>query len=61
MSPVSLKVVPCSSAFRASSLAMTLGLAGISKSQVSALAKTLDSEVAAFRSRPGMMESAGMT
>jgi transposase-like protein len=33
-------------------LVIALGLEGISKSQVLALAKTLDAEVAAFRSRP---------
>lgn len=37
---------------RVDGLVKTLGLEGISKSQVSALAKTLDAEVAAFRSRP---------
>jgi putative transposase len=37
---------------RVDGLVKTLGLEGISKSQVSALAKTLDTEVAAFRSRP---------
>ena len=37
---------------RVDGLVKTLGLDGISKSQVSALAKTLDAEVAAFRSRP---------
>ena len=37
---------------RVDGLVRTLGLEGISKSQVSALAKTLDAEVAAFRSRP---------
>ena len=37
---------------RVDGLVKTLGLDGISKSQVSALAKTLDTEVAAFRSRP---------
>ena len=37
---------------RVDGLVKTLGLEGISKSQVSALAKTLDGEVAAFRSRP---------
>jgi len=36
---------------RVDGLVKTLGLEGISKSQVSALTKTLDSEVAAFRSR----------
>jgi len=37
---------------RVDGLVKTLGLEGISKSQVSALAKALDAEVAAFRSRP---------
>jgi len=37
---------------RVDGLVKALGLEGISKSQVSALAKTLDAEVAAFRSRP---------
>ena len=37
---------------RVDGLVKTLGLDGISKSQVSALAKSLDTEVAAFRSRP---------
>jgi putative transposase len=37
---------------RVDGLVKTLGLEGISKSQVSALAKALDTEVAAFRSRP---------
>lgn len=37
---------------RVDGLVKTLGMEGISKSQVSALAKTLDTEVAAFRSRP---------
>lgn len=37
---------------RVDGLVKTLGMEGISKSQVSALAKTLDAEVAAFRSRP---------
>jgi putative transposase len=37
---------------RVDGLVKTLGMEGISKSQVSALAKTLDGEVAAFRSRP---------
>ena len=37
---------------RVDGLVKTLGLEGISKSQVSALARTLDAEVAAFRSRP---------
>ena len=33
-------------------LIATLGISGISKSQVSELARSLDEEVAAFRSRP---------
>ena len=37
---------------RVDGLVKALGMEGISKSQVSALAKTLDTEVAAFRSRP---------
>jgi transposase-like protein len=37
---------------RVDGLVKALGMEGISKSQVSALAKTLDAEVAAFRSRP---------
>jgi transposase-like protein len=37
---------------RVDGLVKTLGMQGISKSQVSALAKSLDTEVAAFRSRP---------
>jgi putative transposase len=37
---------------RVDGLVTALGMEGISKSQVSALAKTLDAEVAAFRSRP---------
>lgn len=37
---------------RVDGLVKTLGIEGISKSQVSRLAKTLDEEVAAFRSRP---------
>jgi len=37
---------------RVDGLVKTLGLEGISKSQVSALAKALDADVAAFRSRP---------
>jgi transposase-like protein len=37
---------------RVDGLVKTLGMEGISKSQVSALARTLDAEVAAFRSRP---------
>lgn len=37
---------------RVDGLVKTLGLEGISKSQVSVLAKTLDAEVTAFRSRP---------
>ena len=37
---------------RVDGLVKALGMDGISKSQVSALAKTLDAEVAAFRSRP---------
>jgi putative transposase len=37
---------------RVEGLVQTLGIEGISKSQVSELAKTLDAEVAAFRTRP---------
>jgi len=37
---------------RVDGLVKTLGIEGISKSQVSRMAKTLDEEVAAFRSRP---------
>ena len=37
---------------RVDGLVKALGMEGISKSQVSALAKTLDADVAAFRSRP---------
>lgn len=37
---------------RVDSLVKTLGIEGISKSQVSEMAKSLDEEVAAFRSRP---------
>jgi putative transposase len=37
---------------RVEGLVATLGIQSLSKSQVSGLAKTLDSEVAAFRSRP---------
>ncbi len=37
---------------RVDSLVKTLGMEGISKSGVSVMAKTLDAEVAAFRSRP---------
>lgn len=37
---------------RVDGLVKALGMEGISKSQVSALAKSLDAEVAAFRSRP---------
>jgi transposase-like protein len=37
---------------RVDGLVKTLGIEGISKSQVSEMAKSLDSEVAAFRSRP---------
>jgi transposase-like protein len=37
---------------RVDGLVKALGMEGISKSQVSAMAKTLDTEVAAFRSRP---------
>jgi transposase-like protein len=37
---------------RVDGLVKTLGIEGISKSQVSRLARTLDEEVAAFRSRP---------
>jgi putative transposase len=37
---------------RVEGLVATLGIQGLSKSQVSELAKTLDSEVAAFRARP---------
>lgn len=37
---------------RVDGLVKTLGIEGISKSQVSRLAKTLDEEVAAFRNRP---------
>jgi transposase-like protein len=37
---------------RVDGLVKALGMEGISKSQVSVLAKTLDAEVAAFRSRP---------
>lgn len=37
---------------RVDGLVKTLGIEGISRSQVSRLAKTLDEEVAAFRSRP---------
>ena len=37
---------------RVDGLMKALGMEGISKSQVSALAKTLEAEVAAFRSRP---------
>ena len=37
---------------RVDGLVKALGMEGISKSQVSALAKTLDAEVAAFRPRP---------
>ncbi len=37
---------------RVDGLVKTLGMEGISKSQVSVMAKTLDAEVAAFRSRP---------
>ena len=40
------------STHRVDGLVKTLGMDGISKSQVSALAKTLDAEVAAFHSRP---------
>jgi transposase-like protein len=40
------------SARRVDGLVRTQGLEGISKSRVSTLAKTLDTEVAAFRSRP---------
>jgi transposase-like protein len=36
---------------RVDGLVKTLGIEGISRSQVSRLAKTLDEEVAAFRSR----------
>jgi putative transposase len=37
---------------RVEGLVATLGIQNLSKSQVSELAKTLDSEVAAFRARP---------
>lgn len=37
---------------RVDGLVKTPGMEGVSKSQVSALAKTLDTEVAAFQSRP---------
>ena len=37
---------------RVDGLVKTLGIEGISRSQVSRMAKTLDEEVAAFRSRP---------